>query len=76
MCMLRKGVLADFRRFTPMFVSQDVAQNFRVDFPGPLGGFSQFDQNIEKLDLGTVFAPRECFFAFLTFFSSIWPNFG
>ena len=69
-------IFADFCRFLQNLAKFcEIWQNFRVNFPGSLGNFHILTQNLENIDPGDVFSPRECFFRFLAFFSSIWPNF-
>ena len=52
-------IFADFCRFWQILANFG---NFFVNFPGSLGDFRILTQNLEKLDPGAVFAPRECFF--------------
>ena len=73
-------IFADFRGFLQIFATiwQNLAKfgkMFGLIFRARWAIFCILTQNIEELDPGAVFAPRECFFGFLMFFSSIWPYF-
>ena len=68
--MLRLVFFADFCRFSPIFADfciflQKLARfgkMFGLIFLARWAIFCILTQNLEKLDLGAVFAPRECFF--------------
>ena len=69
--ILRYGVFADFCRFSPMFADfckiwqiwAKFGKIFGLTFRARWAIFHILTQNLEKLDPGAVFAPRECFFS-------------
>ena len=53
-------MFADFRRFLQIFAK--FGKIFGLIFRARWAIFHILTQSLEKLDPGTVFAPRECFF--------------
>ena len=77
--MLRLVFFADACDFSPMFAEfadfHRMLQRFVSRFSGLVGRISFLTQNLEKLDPGAVFAPRECLFSDSSrLFLSIRPN--